>query len=128
MQYSCSEDLVCLLSRVTQQLKTYCTSRGEKQVKSSLPSLPLNQWQPMATCLKLGPQQVNETLLRGVTRRLFFNPGLVATPALSLGPGAMAGEDTHMEVSSSSLDLHDPLDDIWTGLATDSRQLCAQTG
>ena len=32
MKHSCDEDLVTLLSRVTQQLKTYCTSRGEKQV------------------------------------------------------------------------------------------------
>ena len=32
MKHSCEEDLVSLLARVTQQLKTYCTSRGEKQV------------------------------------------------------------------------------------------------
>ena len=75
MEYSCEEDLVSLLARVTQQLKTYCTSRGEKQVLTARPSSPPGPPLP----------QVNETLLRGVSRRLYFNPGLVATPALSLG-------------------------------------------
>ena len=50
MKYSCQEDLDTLLLRVTQELKAYCTTKGEKQI--------------------------NETLLRGVTRKLFFNPGL----------------------------------------------------
>lgn len=51
MKYSCEEDLVTLLQRVTQELKVYCTTKGEKQI--------------------------NETLLRGVSRKLFFNPGLL---------------------------------------------------
>ena len=50
MKYSCEEDLATLLLRVTQELKQYGTTRGEKQI--------------------------NETLFRGVTRKLFFNPGL----------------------------------------------------
>jgi len=106
MEYSCEEDLVSLLARVTQQLKTYCTSRGEKQV--------------------------NETLLRGVSRRLYFNPGLVATPALSLGLDRR--EQSAMEVSTESLEVQeqeqeqDPLEGIWSGLATDSRLLCSKTG
>lgn len=50
MKFSCSEDLETLLLRVTQELRAYCTTKGEKQI--------------------------NETLLRGVTRKLYFNPGL----------------------------------------------------
>jgi len=50
MEYCHEEDLVTLLHRVSQQLKTYCTIKGEKQM-----------------C---------ETLLRGVYRKIFFNPGL----------------------------------------------------
>merc|ERR1711976_439247 len=50
MQFSCSENLDTLLLRVTQELRAYCTTRGEKQI--------------------------NETLLRGVTKKLFFNPGV----------------------------------------------------
>jgi len=102
MKHSCEEDLVSLLARVTQQLKTYCTSRGEKQV--------------------------NETLLRGVTRRLFFNPGLVASPTLAINL-ELVKEDNVMEISTESFES-DPLDDIWsgTGLATDSRVLCSQIG
>lgn len=68
---------------------------------------------------------MNETLLRGVTRRLYFNPGLVATPALSL---QLERQEDMMEVSSGSLEEQDPLEGIWTGLATDSRPLCLQTG
>ena len=104
MKYSCEEDLVSLLARVTQQLKTYCTSRGEKQV--------------------------NETLLRGVTRRLFFNPGLVAAPTMSINL-ELVKDDNVMEISTESLDqMADPLEDIWSGagLATDSRTLCSQMG
>lgn len=55
MRYSCEEDLVALLLRVSKELKVFCTTRGEKQI--------------------------NETLLRGVTRKLFFNPGLIRPPA-----------------------------------------------
>jgi len=50
MKYSCEEDLLTMLQRVTQELKVYCTTKGEKQI--------------------------NETLLRGVSKKLFFNPGL----------------------------------------------------
>ena len=74
--------------------------------------------------------QVNETLLRGVTRRLFFNPGLVASPTLSINL-ELVKEDDVMEISTESLEVEsDPLDDIWsgTGLATDSRVLCSQIG
>ena len=53
MKFSCSEDLETLLLRVTQELRAYCTTKGEKQI--------------------------NETLLRGVTRKLYFNPGLPHT-------------------------------------------------
>ena len=48
--FSCSEDLETLLLRVTQELRVYSTTKGEKQI--------------------------NETLLRGVTKKLYFNPGL----------------------------------------------------
>ena len=120
MEYSCEEDLVSLLARVTQQLKTYCTSRGEKQVTTARPSSPTSPPLP----------QVNETLLRGVSRRLYFNPGLVATPALSLGLDRR--EQSAMEVSTESLEVQDqeqdPLEGIWSGLATDSRLLCSKTG
>ena len=74
--------------------------------------------------------QVNETLLRGVTRRLFFNPGLVASPTLSINL-ELVKEDNVMEISTESFEVEsDPLDDIWsgTGLATDSRLLCSQIG
>ena len=72
--------------------------------------------------------QVNETLLRGVTRRLFFNPGLVASPTLAINL-ELVKEDNVMEISTESFES-DPLDDIWsgTGLATDSRVLCSQIG
>ena len=53
MMFSCTEDLETLLLRVTQELKAYCTTKGEKQI--------------------------NETLLRGVTKKLYFNPGLSST-------------------------------------------------
>ena len=54
MMFSCTEDLETLLLRVTQELKAYCTTKGEKQI--------------------------NETLLRGVTKKLYFNPGLCWDP------------------------------------------------
>jgi len=50
MEFCHQEDLVTLLHRVSQELKTYCTVKGEKQM-----------------C---------ETLLRGVYKKVFFNPGL----------------------------------------------------
>ena len=59
--------------------------------------------------------QVNETLLRGVTRRLFFNPGLVASPTMSINLD-LVKEDNVMEISTESFELEsDPLDDIWSG-------------
>ena len=59
--------------------------------------------------------QVNETLLRGVTRRLFFNPGLVASPTMSINL-ELVKEDNVMEISTESFELEsDPLDDIWSG-------------
>ena len=51
MKHSCEDDLVTLLQRVSQELKLYCTTKGEKQM--------------------------NETLLRGVTKKLYFNPGIM---------------------------------------------------
>ena len=121
MKHSCEEDLVSLLARVTQQLKTYCTSRGEKQVDIRIFKTKLHVKDNLLL-------QVNETLLRGVTRRLFFNPGLVASPTLSINL-ELVKEDDVMEISTESLEVEsDPLDDIWsgTGLATDSRVLCSQ--
>ena len=57
MMFSCNEDLETLLLRVTQELRAYCTTKGEKQI--------------------------NETLLRGVSRKLYFNPGLSSTTSWS---------------------------------------------
>ena len=70
-------------------------------------------------------------MLRGVTRRLFFNPGLVASPTLSINLELVKEDNDVMEISTESFEVEsDPLDDIWsgTGLATDSRVLCSQIG
>ena len=65
--------------------------------------------------IQVAPLQVNETLLRGVTRRLFFNPGLVASPTMSINL-ELVKEDNVMEISTESFELEsDPLDDIWSG-------------
>merc|ERR1719150_3256329 len=64
MMYSCTEDLETLLLRVTQELRAYCTNKGEKQI--------------------------NETLLRGVTKKLYFNPGLSSSSASSRWPSYQA--------------------------------------
>ena len=82
MKFSCSEDLETLLLRVTQELRLYCTTRGEKQI--------------------------NETLLRGVTRKLYFNPGLPHSSShsayLVTGPELRGGKMSCME-------------QVWSGLA-----------
>ena len=101
MKYSASEDLDTLLLRVTQELKAYCTTRGEKQI--------------------------NETLLRGVTRKLYFNPGLNNTPSQA---AYLSTPQTSTPASSLSLNREATLevtgltratdmmflDDVWSGL------------
>merc|ERR1719189_2399212 len=90
MKYSGAEDLDTLLLRVTQELRAYCTTKGEKQI--------------------------NETLLRGVTRKLFFNPGLGLAPHLAAAPAA--GPHTQaarLEVTGAAR-LH--LDEVWSGLGS----------
>ena len=119
MKYSCQEDLDTLLLRVTQELKAYCTTKGEKQI--------------------------NETLLRGVTRKLFFNPGLNlghhshSFPASEVGP--VSGQNHHylthhqphqppFSVSQREATLEmtgmNPrvirsphLDEVWSGIGTE---------
>ena len=118
MKYSCHEDLDTLLLRVTQELKAYCTTKGEKQI--------------------------NETLLRGVTRKLFFNPGLNLghtshsyTASADLGP---SGQNHHylthphahqppFSVSQREATLEmtgmnprvirSHLDEVWSGIGTE---------
>ena len=88
MKFSCSEDLETLLLRVAQELRIYCTTKGEKQI--------------------------NETLLRGVTRKLYFNPGL---------PHSCSPYQANHLVSSAYL-LTEPggqkmscMEQVWSGLA-----------
>ena len=84
MTFSCTEDLETLLLRVTQELRAYCTTKGEKQI--------------------------NETLLRGVTRKLYFNPGLATTTT------------SHASHAWSPFLLSGPekiscMEQVWSGLA-----------
>jgi len=85
MMYSCTEDLETLLLRVTQELRAYCTNKGEKQI--------------------------NETLLRGVTKKLYFNPGLATT-----------NWSPYQANSTASFLLPGPekiscMEQVWSGLA-----------
>ena len=100
MKYSATEDLDTLLLRVTQELKAYCTTRGEKQI--------------------------NETLLRGVTRKLYLNPGLnnATSQAAYLTPQSSSpassvclNREASLEVTglSRATDMMF-LDDVWSGL------------
>ena len=103
MKYSASEDLDTLLLRVTQELKAYCTTRGEKQI--------------------------NETLLRGVTRKLYFNPGLTnatnqasylttpVSPTPASASSVCLNREATLEVTglTRATDMMF-LDDVWSGL------------
>ena len=85
MTFSCTEDLETLLLRVTQELRAYCTNKGEKQI--------------------------NETLLRGVTKKLYFNPGLAST-----------NWSPYQANSAASFLLPGPekiscMEQVWSGLA-----------
>ena len=89
MMFSCSEDLETLLLRVTQELRAYCTNKGEKQI--------------------------NETLLRGVTKKLYFNPGL-ASSSSSRWPSYQANN------TAATFLLPGPekiscMEQVWSGLA-----------
>ena len=107
MKYSCEEDLVTLLQRVSQELKVYCTTKGEKQI--------------------------NETLLRGVSKKLYFNPGLLSN---HIGRSHQNTNQTNYLLKAtqreaalertgfiglptmSNLPGHEQLDEIWSGLGS----------
>jgi len=107
MKYSCEEDLVTLLQRVSQELKVYCTTKGEKQI--------------------------NETLLRGVSKKLYFNPGLLSN---HIGRSHQNTNQTNYLLKAtqreaalertgliglptmSNLHGHEQLDEIWSGLGS----------
>merc|ERR1712107_18324 len=96
-------DLVTLLSRVTQQLKTYCTSRGEKQV--------------------------NETLLRGVTSPVLQpRPGRLTHPVhqLGAGEGGQRDGDLHRVLRGRVRPSRRHLVRNWD--RPDSRLVCSQRG
>ena len=60
--------------------------------------------------------QINETLLRGVTRKLFFNPGLGLAPHLAAAPAAAPHtQAARLEVTGAAR-LH--LDEVWSGLGS----------
>ena len=98
MKYSCEEDLVTLLQRVSQELKVYCTTKGEKQM--------------------------NETLLRGVCKKLYFNPGLLSSHHLNSHQTNYLFRATQREAALERTGLlglphlpqHEQLDEIWSGL------------
>jgi len=98
MQYSCSEDLDTLLLRVTQELRAYCTTRGEKQI--------------------------NETLLRGVTKKLFFNPGVFLgqnrgpshNHPLGLGHQSASHRSASLELTGVTNFERLHLDEVWSGI------------
>ena len=103
MKFSGAEDLDTLLLRVTQELKAYCTTKGEKQI--------------------------NETLLRGVTRKLFFNPGLgLTSPAHhnQYSPQAQQPQWPSQPIMSASasltreaaLEMTGDLSMVWSGLGS----------
>ena len=85
MMFSCTEDLETLLLRVTQELKAYCTTKGEKQI--------------------------NETLLRGVTKKLYFNPGLSSSSATSWSP--YQANNTFLLSGPEKICM----EQVWSGLA-----------
>ena len=85
MMFSCDEDLETLLLRVTQELRAYCTNKGEKQI--------------------------NETLLRGVTRKLYFNPGLSSGRWSPYQPDNTAG------FLLSAPEKISCMEQVWSGLA-----------
>ena len=94
MKYSGNEDLDTLLLRVTQELKAYCTTKGEKQI--------------------------NETLLRGVTRKLFFNPGVGLTSPAHL---TQYSQPQHPPMSApltreATLEMTGDLSMVWSGLGS----------
>lgn len=107
MRYSCEEDLVTLLQRVSQELKVYCTTKGEKQI--------------------------NETLLRGVSKKLFFNPGLLNG---QIGRSHQNTNQTNYLLKATQREAalertgliglptmpnfpgHEQLDEIWSGLGS----------
>ena len=100
MQFSCSEDLDTLLLRVTQELKAYCTTKGEKQI--------------------------NETLLRGVTKKLYFNPGLShMSPGQSSNvvhnqhPPSASQRSAALEITGVAGMEKMRLDDVWSGIGVD---------
>ena len=62
--------------------------------------------------------QINETLLRGVTRKLFFNPGLGLAPAphhAAAPAAAPHSQAARLEVTGAAR-LH--LDEVWSGLGS----------
>ena len=89
MMFSCSEDLETLLLRVTQELKAYCTNKGEKQI--------------------------NETLLRGVTRKLYFNPGLASSSRSSRWSPYQANNTTTFLLPGPEKISY--MEQVWSGLA-----------
>merc|ERR1711884_676738 len=100
MKYSGAEDLDTLLLRVTQELKAYCTTKGEKQI--------------------------NETLLRGATKKLFFNPG-VTSPCHShhtqYSVTQPPQQPQHLPMSASitreaALEMTGDLSMVWSGLGS----------
>jgi len=100
MKYSCEEDLVTLLQRVSQELKVYCTTKGEKQM--------------------------NETLLRGVCKKLYFNPGLQSSHQHNSHQTNYLFRATQREAALERTGLlglphlppHEQLDEIWSGLGS----------
>lgn len=95
MKYSGNEDLDTLLLRVTQELKAYCTTKGEKQI--------------------------NETLLRGVTRKLFFNPGVgLTSPAPHLTQYSQPQQPLMSAplTREAALEMTGDLSMVWSGLGS----------
>lgn len=94
MKYSGNEDLDTLLLRVTQELKAYCTTKGEKQI--------------------------NETLLRGVTRKLFFNPGVGLTSPAHLTQYSQPQQPLMSAplTREAALEMTGDLSMVWSGLGS----------
>ena len=101
MKYSCAEDLDTLLLRVTQELKVYCTTKGEKQI--------------------------NETLLRGVTRKLFFNPGLSSSSShphylsQTQTSSSSVSREARLEMTglTRATNMMNMMDEVWSGIGVE---------
>ena len=96
VEHAWHEDLTTLMQRVGQELKMICTSRGEKQSA--------------------------ECLLRGITKKIYFNPGLYqsdGTAAATQMAVALQRRQTCQKSNANSQPTMG-LDDVWSAIGIDA--------